>query len=65
MSNLTVWKAMDNVSSTVSNIVTLFRSARIVRKEDSLRLKAQLAALERAARARGLGEVARANIEEL
>lgn len=65
MANLTLWSATKDVTSIISSMVSTFHTLRTIRKEDSIRLKNKIKALENVAKAEGLGEVARANIREI
>lgn len=65
MSNLTLWNATKDVTTVISSMVNMYHTCRMIRKEDSLKLKNKLKTLETIARIEGLGELARANIREI
>ena len=63
-SNLTVWTAAKEVSSALSTMVSTYKTLKTVKKE-SIILKEKIRAFQTIARARGMGEIARANIDEI
>ncbi|MBP3702129.1 MAG: hypothetical protein J6I64_09575 [Lachnospiraceae bacterium] len=65
MNNLTIWNVTKDVSSTITSIVNTYKTLKTVRKEDSIRLKERLKALEQVVKIQGMGVIARANIEEI
>ncbi len=65
MANLTLWNATKDVTTVISSMVSTYHTLRMIRKEDSVRLKNKLKTLETIAKAEGLGELARANIREI
>ena len=64
-SNLTVWTAAKEVSSALSTMVSTYKTLKTVKKQESIILKEKIRAFQTIARARGMGEIARANIDEI
>ena len=62
---LTVWTAAKEVSTAVGTMVNTYKTLRTVKKQESIILKEKIRAFQTIARARGMGEVARANIDEI
>lgn len=65
MGNLTIWDATKDVTSVISSMVSTFKALKTVRKEDNIKLKEKIKVIEKLAHSYGLGEIARANINEL
>lgn len=65
MSNLTIWNATKDITSVISSMATTFKALKTVKKEDNIKLKERIKVIETVARSYGLGEIARANINEL
>mgnify|MGYP001852038514 FL=1 len=63
--NLTVWTAAKEVSTALGAMVNTYKTLRTVKKQESIILKEKIRAFQTIARARGMGEVARANIDEV
>lgn len=63
--NLTVWTAAKEVSTALGAMVNTYKTLRTVKKQESIILKEKIRAFQTIARARGMGEVARANIDEI
>lgn len=62
---LTIWTAAKDVSTAVGTMVNTYRTLKTVRKQESIILKEKIRSFQTTAKARGIGEVARANIEEI
>lgn len=62
---LTVWTAAREVSTAVGTMVNTYKTLRTVKKQESIILKEKSRAFQTIARVRGMGEVARANIDEI
>lgn len=65
MGNLTIWEATKDVTSIIHSMVSTFKTIKAVQKEDNIKLKEKIKVIEKLARSYGLGEIARANINEL
>lgn len=65
MNKLTIWNATKDVTSVISSMVTTFKALKTVKKEDAIKLKERIKVIESISRTYGLGEIARANINEL
>lgn len=66
MSNIvTVWTAAKEVSTAVGTMVNTYKTFKTVRKQESIILKEKIRAFQTMTKARGMGEVARANIDEI
>lgn len=63
--NLTVWTAAKEVSTALEAVVSTYKTLKTVKKQESIILKEKIRAFQTVARARGMGEVARANIDEV
>lgn len=62
---LMIWTAAKEVSSALGTMVSTYKTLRTVKKQESIILKEKIRAFQTITRARGMGEVARANIDEI